>query len=118
MVLRAREALLRIPASRKWARYPAKNLLLPAMRVIAETVAQAGELPKKIDAAEGKSYLKKLATVLTDPALAARIADEAAKTVAAVFGGQSGITAKAAAHADKMEAVHERAAKVRVGDKR
>jgi hypothetical protein len=50
--------------------------------------------------------------------LAGRIADEAAKTVAAVFGGQSGITAKAAAGADKLQAVHERAAKVRVGDKR
>ena len=52
MVLRAREALLRIPASKKWARYPAKTLLLPAMRVIAENAAQSGELPKRIDAAD------------------------------------------------------------------
>jgi len=117
MVLWAREALLRIPASKKWGRYPAKNLLLPAMRMIAENAAQSGELPGRIDAAEGKSYLKKLATVLTDPVLAGRIADEAAKTVAATFGGHGAITAKAAARADKMEAVQERAAKVRVGDK-
>ena len=66
----------------------------------------------------GQELPEEARLVLTDPVLAGRIADEAAKTVAAIFGGQSGITAKAAARADRMEAVLERAAKVRVGDKR
>ena len=119
MVLRAREALLRIPSSRKWAKYPAKNLLLFAVRVIAENAAGSGEMPKKIDAPEGKDYLKKLGTVLTEPILAGKIADEAVRAVADAFGGQSAkITAKMAARADKVEAVRTRAAKVRVNSGR
>ena len=113
MVLRARESLLRTPNTKSWDRYPAKNLLLYAMRLIAEKMTAAGVQPDDLESDAGKAYVARLGDVLLDPDIARRIADEAVRClILAPSDARQKLNAKNAGTARLAESVRLRAAQV------
>jgi len=114
MILRAREALARVPASRKWDRYPAKNQLLFAMRLLAARHAGLGEPPADMSSREAIGYVTALARILADPAHAKRIADEAVRCVSETVGGTTQLNFKQAGRADMTERVRKRVQSVKI----
>ncbi len=110
MVLRARVALQAHVHAKSWERFPAKNLLLYAMRLIAEKKTAAGAVPADLESEAGKAYVARLGSVLLDPAVARRIADEAIRCIIlATSDAQSKLNAKNAGTALLANAVRERA---------
>lgn len=114
MVLRAREALARVPTLRKWDRYPAKNLLLYAMRIIAARHAGLAEPPVDMTSSEAVAYVTALAKVVADPARAGRIADDGVKCISGAVGGTTKLNFKQAGRADLTENVRRHAMAVRI----
>ena len=81
MVLRAREALQKDPHSKDWDKYPAKNLLIYAIRLIAERKSGAGECPADLDSPEGKTYVAALGRMFDDYDASRLIAAEAVRCI-------------------------------------
>jgi hypothetical protein len=109
MILRAREALIRDKKSKKWDRYPAKNQLLFAMRVLLARAAGIGDPPADMGSPEAHAYVQKLAGVLADPARAGRIADIAVRCVWEAVGGGGHFNSKLASKPATTEAVRKKA---------
>lgn len=110
MILRAREALEEHPHTKSWERYPAKNLLLYAMRLIAERKTAAGDCPEDLEAEAGKVYVSRLGEALLDPVLARRIADEAIRCIIlATSDAKAKLNAKNAGTVALAHKVRERA---------
>ena len=112
MVLRAREVLNDHPHTKSWERYPAKNLLLYAMRLIAEGWTAAGDCPADLESDAGKRYVAKLGEALLVPVTGRRIADEAVRCIImATSDAQLKLNAKNAGTSKLAEKVRERAAR-------
>ena len=110
MVLRAREALDAHLHTKSWERYPAKNLMLFAMRLLAEKKTSAGDCPSDIEGEAGKAYVARLGEVLLDPTVGRRIADEAIRCIVlATSDARKKLNAKNAGTAALADAVRERA---------
>ena len=115
MVLRAREALARHANSKSWDRYPAKNLLLYAMRLIAGNTTAAGSQPDDLESEAGKAYVARLGEVLLNPDVARRIADEAVRClILAPSDAKQKLNAKNAGTSKLAEHVRVRAERVTV----
>ena len=82
MLYRAREAVKRHHPKR-WQRYPMKNLLLYAMRLLAEKSEQLAGPPQAADTEATKLYYEKLSSVFMDPKRADKLADAASQVVGA-----------------------------------
>jgi hypothetical protein len=110
MVLRAREALESHPHTKAWDRYPAKNLLLYAMRLIAQRKTDAADAPEDLEGDAGKAYIAHVSKALLDPPLAKRIAEEAIRCIIlATSDARIKLNAKNAGTAELAGAVRERA---------
>lgn len=114
MILRAREALAQIPSSKKWDRYPAKNQLLLAMRLIAARLAGVGEPPSDMNSAAAVAYVKAISEVMLDPARAARVANDAVKCVREAVGGTASLNFKLAGKSEMTDAVRKRVAALKL----
>lgn len=115
MLLRAREALERHANAKKWDRYPAKNLLLYAMRVMAERKAVAGTMPGDLETEAGKAYVAAVSGPLLDLGIASRIANEAVNTVIlASSDAQLRLNSKNAGKAELAKCVRDRALRAKV----
>jgi hypothetical protein len=110
MMLRAREALARLPNQRKWDRYGAKNQLLFAMRLIAARHAGLGEPPLDTAGPEFATYVSRLEAVALDPQKARAIADMAVKCVREAVGGSANLNFKQAGRAEMTANVRRRVA--------
>jgi hypothetical protein len=108
MILRAREALARIPNQRKWDRYGAKNQLLFAMRLVAGRLDRLGEPPADTASAEFAAYVTKLEAIMLDPVKARSVADTAVRCVREAVGGSTNLNFRQAGKAEMTANVRRR----------
>ncbi len=115
MVLRAREALEATVHTKSWERYPAKNLLLYGMRLMAEKKTAAGPVPDDLESEAGKLYVARLGEALLDPGMGRRIADEAIRCIVlATSDARKKLNSKNAGTEELANALRDRALKALV----